>query len=73
MDGKFNTRLELLPPAQRELWTQPITALKALTYFADGELADLPGQVRQTLTDLAQGIRELPPIPMARVPLAVAP
>jgi len=48
---------------------QPITALKALAYFGDGDLADLPEPVRQTLTRLVQDIRELPPSPEVRRPL----
>jgi hypothetical protein len=68
-------RLETALAGARALYGksfQPIVALKALTYFEDGDLADLPAQLRHELTKSASNVKELPSLPRIHAPLGGA-
>lgn len=41
----------------------PLVSLKALSYFGDGDLADLPEDIREFLLQSAASVREIPSIP----------
>lgn len=41
----------------------PLVSLKALSYFGDGDLAELPEDIRQFLSHSAAAVREIPSIP----------
>ena len=73
----FPPRMGILPPAQRQLWPnlkpasaremygpnfQPSESLKALVYFADGDLGALEGTAKTMLIESVSAVRTLPPV-----------
>ena len=40
----------------------PLVTLKALSYFGDGDLAELPGEVRDQLVEAASSVRRVDPV-----------
>lgn len=74
-DCVFKPRLEILPPAQQQLWPelksasalsgpafQPSESLKAMVYFADGDLWTLTAHEKNTLVTAVSAVRELPAV-----------
>lgn len=56
----FAPKLEILPPAQRELLMA--TKLKVMVYFQGGDLARLSKEDRATLTCAAREVKSLPQV-----------
>lgn len=48
----------------------PLVSLKALSYFGDGDLADLPEDTRELLLQSAASVRKIPSIPRRAVRLS---
>ena len=65
-------RVHILPEAQQRLWAEfrtslspdfaPLVTFKALSYFDDGDLGELPGEVSSRLAAAASHVRVVDPV-----------
>ena len=101
MSSRFKPRMDMLPPAQRQLAAkeyrdiaemiragvslprglaaarelfgpsfQPSESLKAMVYFADGDLRTLTADEKRTLVQAVSAVRELPPVVLRSLKLS---